>query len=418
MSAPSTRSTNPAIREVARGLATAEDKRILRVVAMVDAMAQRGAADQVIAPLRERLARLRPPRPLRFARLLFMPLDPLIVPPARWRLEQPAIPRSAIVTLAEQTRTALGALGQQIERMIEGRSTRDADVVEQAGALLWPRAAEVLLNAGPCAAWGATGLVRTVYRPLTRRIGALLAQADRIRRMVADAAVGIVPPEASDVLAVLRGAGELEAEAQPMVVALLLARIPESGEVIWRVAPTLGERARSMLRIAGDQAADMLLEQLTAPRGAEGLLGGQDLTEAGATVRRLIGLLGTLKTDNQTQERRDQLGEVHVRIRAACESLFAERLNTDLLEPLATHEANTDTAWMWDFETSARALRVLETEARNAGGDKTYDSLLGQAGDTIRAMIVSGTLDRSHGLRLLEIVVGPEAALELMEELA
>ena len=64
-----TRSTNPAIREVNRDLAAAQDTQILRAVAMVDAMPDRGQADQLVAPLRARLARLRPPRPLRFARI-------------------------------------------------------------------------------------------------------------------------------------------------------------------------------------------------------------------------------------------------------------------------------------------------------------------------------------------------------------
>src|ERR1700682_2240745 len=100
MAAVLTRSANPAIREVARSLAVARDEQILQVVAMVDAMPNRGAADQLIAPLRGRLALLRPPRPLRFARLLFLPLDPLIVPAGRWRPEQNTIPRNAIPSLA------------------------------------------------------------------------------------------------------------------------------------------------------------------------------------------------------------------------------------------------------------------------------------------------------------------------------
>ena len=53
MSVLTTRSSNPAIREVSRGLSEAGDEQILQVVAMVDAMPGRGAADQVIAPLRE-----------------------------------------------------------------------------------------------------------------------------------------------------------------------------------------------------------------------------------------------------------------------------------------------------------------------------------------------------------------------------
>ena len=73
------RSANPAIREVTRGLAAARDAQILQAVAMVDAMPERGAADEIVAPLRSRLARLRPPRPLRFARLLFLPLALLLI---------------------------------------------------------------------------------------------------------------------------------------------------------------------------------------------------------------------------------------------------------------------------------------------------------------------------------------------------
>src|SRR5580658_10504977 len=163
MAAPSTRSTNPAIREVSRGLAAARDAQILRVVAMVDAMPNRGAADQLIAPLRERIARLRPPRPLRFARLLFLPLDPLIVPAARWRAQQPAIPRSVIPLLAAAVETVLGPAGRT-----------DAEVIDQAGGLLWDKAAAVLLEAERPIGWETTGLSAQVHKPLSRRIGALL----------------------------------------------------------------------------------------------------------------------------------------------------------------------------------------------------------------------------------------------------
>src|SRR5450631_4088204 len=142
MIAPVTRSSNPAIRDVARGLASARDEQILQVVAMVDAMPQRGAADQLIAPLRERLARLRPPRPLRFARLLFLPLDPLIVPAARWRPNQPTIPRTVIPLLAQTVEKGLGSLGQTVATMIDGHTTAQQMVIDEAGSLLWRGAAE------------------------------------------------------------------------------------------------------------------------------------------------------------------------------------------------------------------------------------------------------------------------------------
>src|SRR5580704_4191496 len=73
------------LRRLHHGLATAPDMQIAKVVAVVDALESRGAADEMIEPLRSRLPQLRLPRPLRFSRLLFMPLDVLIVPNPEWR---------------------------------------------------------------------------------------------------------------------------------------------------------------------------------------------------------------------------------------------------------------------------------------------------------------------------------------------
>jgi hypothetical protein len=95
---------DPAVRALTGEIAGAGDHQIMRIVAMVDAMTSRGVADAVIAPLRHRLTRLRPPRPLRFGRLMFHPLDPLIVPAAHWRPGRQAIPRTALMAMAEHVR--------------------------------------------------------------------------------------------------------------------------------------------------------------------------------------------------------------------------------------------------------------------------------------------------------------------------
>src|ERR1700722_6497441 len=204
MAAPLTRSSNPAIREVARSLAAARDEQILRVVAMVDAMPDRGAADQLIGPLRGRLAHLRPPRPLRFARLLFLPLDPLIVSATRWRIDEPTIPRTALACLAAALEASLGVVGRRVAGMIDGRTTQDLEVVSAAGELLWPRAAQALMDAKIPADWETTGLAAQVHEPLARRIGALLFQARELSQMVANAAQGLAPPEASAVRAMVQ----------------------------------------------------------------------------------------------------------------------------------------------------------------------------------------------------------------------
>jgi hypothetical protein len=417
MAALITRSSNPAVREVARSLNGARDEQILQVVAMVDAMPNRGPADQLIAPLRPRLARLRPPRPLRFARLLFLPLDPLIVNAARWRPEQPTIPRTVIPVLATMVEAALGLTGQRVASMINGHTTQDDAVVEAAGGLLWSHASQVLLDAPLPAGWETTGLGVQVHKPLSRRIGALLSQADRLRLMTADAAHGLPPPEASAVQAMLAAAVAHDPSVQPMLIALLLARMPECAPVLLRVATLLGQGSGGLLRHAGEQAADILLDQLEAPGGAEAQLGGQNLLEAGAAVRRLTSLLSTLDGEALSRDRRERLAEVRQRIKAGCQSLFTERLAVDLLDPLRARVAEPGPGTAWDLETAARGLRALETEAQRAGPDKTYDSLLGQAADLIREVSAQGGLDRVEALRLMEIVAGPDVALALFGEM-
>jgi len=79
-SAPATPSRLAEIKALNRHLVSAQDAKILKVVAMVDALPVRGEADNLIEPLRARLAQLRLIRPLGMGHLLFMPLDPVLVP--------------------------------------------------------------------------------------------------------------------------------------------------------------------------------------------------------------------------------------------------------------------------------------------------------------------------------------------------
>ena len=78
-------SLTPTIRALGQAVRGASDSQLLKIAAVVDAQPDRDQLDDLVAGMRPRLARLRPPRPLRFERLLFTPLDPLIVPPQRWR---------------------------------------------------------------------------------------------------------------------------------------------------------------------------------------------------------------------------------------------------------------------------------------------------------------------------------------------
>jgi hypothetical protein len=74
-----------AVNDIRRSLAATENEKLKRVVAVLDTMEVRGSADHVLNAIRPRLHQLRLPRPLRFARLLFMPLDTLIVNVSKWK---------------------------------------------------------------------------------------------------------------------------------------------------------------------------------------------------------------------------------------------------------------------------------------------------------------------------------------------
>lgn len=402
----------PEIRGLARDMTQARDDQILRIVAMVDALPERGEADLVLAPLRPRLARLRPPRPLRFARLLFLPLDPLIVAPTRWRSGHSTIPRTAIPVLAAAVEAGLGSVARAAGAMIEGRTTRDLALIEEAGGLLWQAAGQVLRDAeAPPPGWERTGLAPHLHRPLARRIGALLSQASRLLRLEADAAQGLAPPEVNALRALLTDAIAFEPDAQSMLIALLLARVPEAGSVLAGAARTLGHRGEMLLRHAGEEAANVLLDQLEAPGATETRLGGQDLSDSGAAVRRLTALLGALDGASVPPARRERLAALRLRLRVGCQALFEEHMSVDLLEPLRA--GGPDEAWA--LEATARGLRALETEARRMGGGAVYDSLLCEAAAAVRDCSAQGGLGRAGALRLTEILAGPEAALALLE---
>ena len=53
---------------------------MLRVVGLIDTLDRRGAVDDLLAPIRDRLALLRPARPLTLGRILILPFEDVLVP--------------------------------------------------------------------------------------------------------------------------------------------------------------------------------------------------------------------------------------------------------------------------------------------------------------------------------------------------
>jgi hypothetical protein len=395
------------IRAVTRDVAEADNGQVIRIVAAVDALASRGSADQLIAPLRARLAALRPPRPLRFARLMFYPLDPLIVPAARWRPEHRTIPRTAVTAMVECVRLAMGDGALAIEAAISGRTTSDADLIATQGRLLWPVCGEVLASAKTAPGWDETGLGAAAFVKLARRVAALLAQMAALDRLCAETAHGLVAPRNEALHAILRGVSAADESALPMVVTLLLTRLPEAATLL------LGSQAASAggaVKASAELAIDSLLEQLAGHDGAGGRVTLTSLAEAGGVVRRISTLLRRLEDGPMGPARRTHLNEVRQNLDAGCRARFASGLQDQVLAPLGAVSGEDVSA----IEAAARDLRMLETEARALGGASAYDTMLENAAEAVKA--ASGGLERMDQIRLVEILAGADAALAMLAE--
>jgi hypothetical protein len=401
------------MKAVSRDLAYAADEKVLSVVSMVDGLANRAMADDLIAPLRHRLARLRPQRKLNFARLLFLPFDQLIVPAPQWRPMDATIPRSAVHALATIVRSALGPNAKPIDELIEARNAGDRASIEAATALLRPQAARILLAPPVSDAWDETGLGLANFVPLARRIGAVLAQYPLIDALVGDAERNASPPTTDAVIGVLAAIGRANPDASGMAIALLFARLPRIRPILTLAAAKFGNGADVVVRQDCERAVEALIGGLEAQGGTEAQISNTELSEAGAQVRRIAGLLEEAEGGAKDLGQRSRIQVLRQRLDASCQLRFSDGIANDLLTPLRNLAQSTAAMPTETLESAARALRELESEARVIGGGGIYDSLLRQAADTVRAIGQAESLDLVDQSRLVEILAGPETALAM-----
>ena len=407
-----TRSSDPDVRALTRDIVDASDLQIMRVIAKVDGMTNRGPADALITPLRRRLARLHPPHPLRFTRLLFLPLNPLIVPADRWRPEHNTIPRTALLAIAGQVRQSMTAQVGEIEAEIAGYTDADTDLIARVGRLCWPAAAQVLAGIGVPASWEATGLGEARWRPLADAVAVLLAQAIALDTLCAETAHGLLPPRPEAVLGMLSRVLAAHPAALPMLITLLLFQLPVTAALILEICA--GPDAKA-IQAAMNEATDQLLRQLDKEEGIARLVATGNLFDVAAAVSRLVTLFTQIEAAEATPRRRQALRTVRQQLDSGCKARFEVELGEALLAPLQVLAGLAETGTIAELEATARGLRVLETEARCVGNGAAYDGLLEKAAATIKGGAMRDRLAPVDQIRLVEILVGPDAALAMLD---
>lgn len=403
------------LRELRHGLASARDDQIARILHVVDAMADRGAADALIAPLRPRLAALRPGRRPGFTRLLFTPLDPVIVPAARWRPGTPLVPRSCLAPLAAALRAALSGEAARIDAAIAACPTPEL-AAERVGPTLWAQAADVIGGQPPPARWREeSGLPEAEHAPLARGIAAVLREAPAMQALVLRGGIGRgIPDDAIRV--VLRRAIPAGQPAWGMILAVMAALLPQPERVMalaLELAPDPGTRA------AAEMSVDHLLDGLEDSVDGPVLGETSGLAATVAEAERIAGLAEGLDWAQQRPERRRRIEQLRRKVAQCCRARFEHGIESDLLGPVRDAIAAATDEDVLAFESAARHLRRLEALGRRLGAAEGFDAPLRRVCAALEATSLPGAavtlVDRA---RIVEILAGSDAALRMLADQA
>ena len=401
--------TRPQLRSLHNELLGARDQQILRVVAMVDALPHRGEADFFIAPLRPRLSVLRPGRRLTFARLMFLPLDPLIVAAQAWRRDALTVPRSVLVPLAAVVHAGLGSRGPEIDRAIAGLTTEHDAEISQLGPEVWGAAAEILAAAPTPTDWtDLTGLQDEDHRAIVALVAATLDQAAFIEELLAPAANGKAISTA-DIGNLLTNALAGGPAAFAAMIALLAARLPHAGPVFAVADDLAGRRAEPAARLAVDHAIDATIDTIEI-----GLASQSPMAAAAACLRDIVGLFEDVEAHcDKRPSRKARVAQLRRALDTANREKFSRAIDGQLLAPAETLADATDEAVL-TLETTARDLRRFEGVARRLGGAEHYDTRLRDAATALKPRGDDNAQTVIDRVRLIEILQGPEVAMRAM----
>lgn len=406
-----------AVRALRQELHGADDGKVARITAVLDEVSDPTVNQSILDPFRERLAALKPVRPLRFSRFLFIPLDPLIVPGRRWVLGEPSVPRTVLMSISSTVRDGLGEEANVFEQIASAQKADMEHAITLAGGVIWPRAAELLAAAPPPVDWAGTGLAATVYPTMARMIAAVLRRAPRLRQLARGARSGEPEDDDRDVGGILQGISREPAESRAMVTRLILLQAPHAAPALRRVLSSGRDQAEAAsLQQALARGTEQVLAAMEDEPGFGKEIGHASVAGAASELRRINAVLQEIEAGSGAGRDRLRLKAIRGHLDLACRARFADGLRAGVVAPLAAASEPVDRAGQTRLEGCSRDLRALETEARKVGGSADYDRLLLQASNAVLTAAQAGALSPTRKIRLIEILSGPDAAEHLYRQ--
>jgi hypothetical protein len=402
------------MRELRSELVNAEDAKIHRVLELIDSLAKRDDADAVIAPLRQRLAKLKPRRKVNFARLLFAPFNPLIVPPSDWNRESSNIPRTALGTLARYVQINLSEAAGSSSIVTSDVFADDLTSLLRAGGKVWPAAAEALrsLTAIPRDWSSETGLPDRDFTAISAALQVLFPLATPLIQTVVDARAG-TDPEPERLLEMLGATAPAGARVAAMFIAMCLSWLPRPGAFIKLADQFASTKEHAAIAATADKAVELVLSGIERSSTFKA-----DLVSSADEMRRVAVLLDDLISNSANRPgRRTRVEKVRQSVDIVCRENFAAEIGSRLVTP-CSKIATADEGAIEAFENTARTLRRYETVARKFGGAEFYDQQMLGATQALTPRRDETAMARVSRLRLIEILRGSDAAAAAMQGLS
>jgi hypothetical protein len=390
------------LSRITKRTSRASDTVLQQVVAVLEAVPSRAMLDPIIEAARPRLKMLRLPRPITFARILFLPFDGAVVPMKEWAEGSAKFPRPALLPISEAIRAAMGPAAEKISANLGGRNFFDVLQVDSEGRTLWAEAVRLAPTLSFPEGLPGAGLNEAQSRQLLELAVGIWRHADRIWDAKLASFSG---PSPELVIAALKGPAQEGQRVFSLALLSLLDRAQSPGSVL--------ATAARLLPIAGS-IADEKLEELQ--RGPLPTLPADDPMRAAHIAEEYVALVKEFESapPGRLNDRRAVIAPLLQQIGVAAEEATQIIVNRQLLPALHEPNAKRRASVVLNVEILARALRRLEEAGRRAGRFEGFDKLQLSYALKLKAILNGldgGGLQRHDVIRTAEILLGTEKAM-------
>ncbi len=393
-----------ALAQISRRTSVASDTVLRQVVAVLEAIPSREELDPIIASARPRLKLLRPPRPLTFARILFLPFDGAVVPDKAWETGSARFPRPALMPIAIALRDAMGPAAEDITANLSGRNFLHVLDLDYAGRMIWAEAARLAPQLQFPKDSAMAGLGARKCKELLDTAAAIWRHADAIWEAKLASFSG---PSPELVINALKGPAREGKAVFGVALLSLLHQAHSPGSVL--------STAARLSPLAGSIADDKLEELSHLPVPS---LPSEDPVRAAHIAEEYVVLLKELETApaGRLKNRRELAAPLFEQIGKAAELTATQIVENQFLPALEEPNRARSPAMIVNIEHLARSLRRLEDAGRRTGQSEAFDILQQRYVQKLRItlrILDGGGFQALEVTRIAEILLGTEAAMAM-----